>query len=148
MPLFGPILKVADEMEILNSLVLVSSLPQARWDDLLGNERPQGFKYRQLLHLLDAHQRGVALSQIAKTSAIFSRVTAWHLLSGERRGSVANSIQRCFDFAERRLESMTLLTIHTVEPTLVVLMGCVVGMIVCGMFFPMLELVDFVFRQY
>lgn len=141
-PLAGELIKTQATEEIMSTLAMLSSSGVPLLDSIRITERGVGMNpYQQALQLAAKDvEEGRSLTDSFKKSGIFPVVALYLIASGERSGVLPKMLQRVAKHEGDRLESRIQTLMALVGPTVVLLLGGVVLMIVLAILLPIFEL--------
>lgn len=90
--------------------------------------------------ILEAVQRGGALSSAMKSTGVFPPMMVHMVASGEAARNVPAMMNRAADFLEDEFETATNVALGLLEPGIIILLGGIVGTIVLSIMLPIMQL--------
>lgn len=140
-PVFGPIIyksALARSFRTMSSL-LASGVPVLQALALAGNVSSNEKIKRAFITIRDAAAMGIPLNVIIQEKKLFPPMVAHMIAVGEETGRTDEMLGKIADWYEAELEETVKRLSSVLEPTLVVIIGGVVGVMVLAIFLPIIS---------
>lgn len=140
-PVFGPIIyksALARSFRTMSSL-LTSGVPVLQALALAGNVSSNEKIKRAFITIRDAASMGIPLNVIIQEKKLFPPMVAHMIAVGEETGRTDEMLGKIADWYEAELEETVKRLSSILEPTLVVIIGGVVGVMVLAIFLPIIS---------
>jgi len=110
--------------------------------NLLGNRYAQ----KKFKDIIDDVERGTSLTFAMDYYKIFPQMLIQMLSTGEKTGSIEEVLQRSQNFFDQQVESSIVKATGAIQPTMLVILGAVIGVLFIAVYSPMLAIMqkDFV----
>jgi general secretion pathway protein F len=140
LPLFGPLARdwAMSQLTRTMSLLLGGGLPALRCLTLTGQVMGNRALREQVSRLAEAVERGEPIGQQMRTSRLFSSSLAELISIGEESGKLPDVLTRLAQQHQRRFATRLAGMLSLVEPTIILVMGVLIGLVVAAMLLPVL----------
>jgi type IV pilus assembly protein PilC len=93
-----------------------------------------------LLNTRETVKRGDSLTTYLQTSWVFPPMVVRMMGIGEKSGALEQLLGKISDFYDQQVHATVKALTSLIEPIMLIIMGCVVGIVVLAIFYPILEL--------
>lgn len=142
LPLFGRINKFGSLSRFVRALALISGSGYNILDGLLiaSSVAQNSYIINELNGVVKDIQSGESFSESLSHRSFFPKVMVQMVAVGERSGLLDTSLEKLADLWDRSLDYTLRNLASRIEPTLIVILGVVVGFIAVAMYLPMFTL--------
>ena len=144
MPLFGDMTVKSASANFARTLSTLSSsgLPMLDALDITAKNMTNVYFKDAIVYCREEAAAGASLSAPLEESELFPPMV-YHMTSiGEETGELEEMLDRLADYYDEEVEASTKALLAALEPTILLIMAVLVGVIVCAILFPMFEMYD------
>jgi type IV pilus assembly protein PilC len=140
-PIFGPLGRLVSVSQFVRTLGMLMSVgvPIIEALDVADNVANHWELSRATPDLKKATRAGQLVAQSLANHAVFPPVVVNLVASGEEAGILPEMLAKSADLLDRDIDRTTAALIVKLEPTLTVVMGVVIGLILMGVYLPMFD---------
>ncbi|PMP81367.1 MAG: hypothetical protein C0175_05615 [Caldisericum exile] len=141
-PLFGRISKLGSLSRFVRSLALISGSGYNILEGLLiaSNTSDNAYIINEIKNIVNDIQSGESLSESLSHRSFFPKVMVQMVSVGERSGLLDTSLTRLADLWDKSIDFTLKNLASKIEPTLILILGVIVGFIALAMYLPMFTL--------
>ncbi|MGB9856077.1 MAG: type II secretion system F family protein [Caldisericum exile] len=141
-PLFGRISKLGSLSRFVRSLALISGSGYNILEGLLiaSNTSDNAYIINEIKNIVNDIQAGESLSESLSHRSFFPKVMVQMVSVGERSGLLDTSLTRLADLWDKSIDFTLKNLASKIEPTLILILGVIVGFIALAMYLPMFTL--------
>lgn len=142
MPLFGDMTVKSASANFARTLSTLSSsgLPMLDALDITAKNMTNVYFKDAIVYCREEAAAGASLSAPLEESELFPPMV-YHMTSiGEETGELEEMLDRLADYYDEEVEASTKALLAALEPTILLIMAVLVGVIVCAILFPMFEM--------
>jgi MSHA biogenesis protein MshG len=142
LPLIGPLIYQATlaRFSRLFAMGQRAGIPLITSLTVVGRAVDNDFMEERVLGMREGIERGESVSHTAAASGIFDDLVLQMLSVGEESGTLDELLQEVSDYYDREVEYSIEKLSASIEPILIVFIGCMVLMLAIGIFLPMWDL--------
>jgi type IV pilus assembly protein PilC len=142
LPIFGTLTRRVAAARFAHNLstLLKSGTPIVNAITILINTTDNVVVRKSLEEMLEHVKRGQGMAMTLGASGVFPFLLSQMVGIGEETGELSQVLNRLSDFYEERVQAAVDRITTLIEPLIMIVMGCVIGVLVLSMFLPVFKL--------
>jgi type IV pilus assembly protein PilC len=120
--------------------VLASGTPLTEAISIAAGSQPNAELHHRMVRVQQRLEEGGAFSEALQETQLMPTLAAKIVAAGERSGALAGVLTEVADFYDAEVESRVTMLASIIEPTLMILMGLLIGFVVLAMYLPIFQL--------